>query len=139
MYALPILAKCNFTIVRFDLWMSKGVNDIFALVINFLGINWQPKHVTLWFFEGANISRKLWPKVWLSYLKSITQEGGGGGGDYVKDKGSNLNTMITALKTIISYDIFGLEESYQSTWFGHENLGKVNKSGTRHVLNLVWP
>jgi len=63
--------------MRFDLWMSKGMNDIFALVINFLGIDWQPKHVTLGFFEGANISKKLWPKVWLSYLKSITQEGGG--------------------------------------------------------------
>jgi hypothetical protein len=30
--------------------MSKGGHDIFALVINFLGIDWQPKHVTLGLF-----------------------------------------------------------------------------------------
>jgi hypothetical protein len=40
---------------------------------------------------------------------------GGGEINFVKDKGSNLDTMTIALKTIISYDILGLEESYQST------------------------
>ncbi len=63
MYVLPILVECNFTIVSFDLWMSKGMHDIFTLVINFLGIDWQLKHVTLGLFEGANVSRKIWPKV----------------------------------------------------------------------------
>jgi hypothetical protein len=35
----------------FDFWMSKGAHDIFALVINFLNENWQPKKVTIGFFE----------------------------------------------------------------------------------------
>jgi hypothetical protein len=34
--------------------------------------------------------------------------------NYVKDKGSNLSTMTTTLKRVISYDILGLEESYQN-------------------------
>jgi hypothetical protein len=36
---------------------------------------------------------------------------------YVKDEGSNLNTIT--LKTIVSCDILGLEESYQGTCFWH--------------------
>jgi hypothetical protein len=36
LYVLPILVDCYF-VASFDLWMSKGAYDIFALVINFLG------------------------------------------------------------------------------------------------------
>ncbi len=39
------------TIASFDLWMSKNAYDIFALVINFLDENWQPKKVTIGLFE----------------------------------------------------------------------------------------
>jgi hypothetical protein len=35
----------------FDLWMSKGAHDVFVLMINFLGSDWKPKHVTLGLFE----------------------------------------------------------------------------------------
>ncbi len=38
---------------------------------------------------------------------------------YVKDEGSNLNTMTTTLKSIVSCDMLGLEESFQDTSFGH--------------------
>ncbi len=31
---------------------------------------------------------------------------------YVKDEGSNLNTMTIALKSIINCDLFGLEEKF---------------------------
>jgi len=34
--------------------MSKATHDIFALMIKFLGIDQQPKHVTLVFFEVPN-------------------------------------------------------------------------------------
>ncbi len=50
--------ECNFAIVSFDLWMSKGSHDVFAFVIKFLKGDWWPKHVTLGLFEVANISRK---------------------------------------------------------------------------------
>jgi len=40
-----------FDITSFDLWMSKGVHDIFALVINFLGKDCVPKRITIGLFE----------------------------------------------------------------------------------------
>jgi hypothetical protein len=38
LYVLPILAKHNSPITSFDLWLSKGAHDIFAFVINIMGI-----------------------------------------------------------------------------------------------------
>jgi hypothetical protein len=40
MYVLPKLENCISIIANFDLWMSKGAHDIFALVIKFLKSNW---------------------------------------------------------------------------------------------------
>ncbi len=39
-YVLPKLKQCYYVIVSFDLWMSKGAHDVFALVINFLSEEW---------------------------------------------------------------------------------------------------
>jgi hypothetical protein len=58
LYVLPDLVECNSPITSFDLWMSKGVHNISTLVINFLGANWQAKHVTLGLFEAIDISRE---------------------------------------------------------------------------------
>jgi hypothetical protein len=33
---------------------------------------------------------------------------------YVKDERSNLNTMTTTLKSIVSCDMFGLEENFKA-------------------------
>jgi hypothetical protein len=52
--------------------MSKGVHDIFALMINFLGTNWQSKHFTLGFFKVTNISQKTLAKNLTKLLKIIT-------------------------------------------------------------------
>lgn len=38
-----IFAKCHLAIASFDMCMSKGVHGIFALVVYFLGVDWQPK------------------------------------------------------------------------------------------------
>jgi hypothetical protein len=38
---------------------------------------------------------------------------------YVKDEGSNINVMTTALKVVVNCESFGLEESFQGTCFGH--------------------
>jgi hypothetical protein len=37
----------------------------------------------------------------------------------VKDEGSNLNTLIDILKSIIQCETLGLEESFQGTCFDH--------------------
>jgi hypothetical protein len=38
---------------------------------------------------------------------------------YVKDEGFYFNIMTIALKSIVSCDMLGLEESFQGTCFGH--------------------
>ncbi len=48
---------------------------------------------------------------------------------YVKDEGSNLNIMATTLKSIVSCDILGLEESFQGTCFG-DAFSKVCQHAT---------
>ncbi len=50
-------------------------------------------------------------------LKNIT---------YVKDEGSNLTTMPTTLKSIVTCEILGLDESFQNTCFGHDFPRHVN-------------
>jgi hypothetical protein len=72
---------------NFDLWMSKGAYDVFTLVINFLNIDYQLKHVTIGLFEvtkitGQTLARNL-TKLLNKYgfRKKIIA--------YVKDEGSN--------------------------------------------------
>ncbi len=55
-YIPPPLAQCNTTIVTFDLWMSWMSFDTFALVMNFLNLEWVPCHVTIGLFEALDIS-----------------------------------------------------------------------------------
>ncbi len=51
---LSRLIDCIFATTSFDLWMSKGVHDIFALVIKILGSDWQPKQITIGLFEAID-------------------------------------------------------------------------------------
>jgi hypothetical protein len=37
----------------------------------------------------------------------------------VKDEGSNLNAITSTLKSIISYETLGLQESFNGIYFGH--------------------
>jgi len=48
---LPLLYDYCCATTSFDLWMSKGAHDVFALVISFLGFDWKPKQITLGLFE----------------------------------------------------------------------------------------
>jgi len=50
-HVLLVLVKCVFMIANFDLWMSRRAHGVFALVTNFLGNYWMPKHITSGLFE----------------------------------------------------------------------------------------
>jgi hypothetical protein len=39
--------------------MSNGEHDIFVLMINFLKLHWQPKHITIGLFETSDITRQV--------------------------------------------------------------------------------
>jgi hypothetical protein len=57
LYVLPSLANCYFITTSFDLWMSKWAYDIFALVIKFLRVLWQPKHIAIGLLKAFDTSR----------------------------------------------------------------------------------
>jgi hypothetical protein len=104
-------------IACFDLWMSKGVDDIFALVINFFDENWQSKKVTIGRFEatetiGQTLARNL-RNLLNSYglnNKIIA---------FVKNEGENFNSMTTTLKIVVNCEGLGLKKSFNGTCFGH--------------------
>jgi hypothetical protein len=37
----------------------------------------------------------------------------------MKDEAFNLNVMTFVLKSVVSYETLGLQESFNSTYFGH--------------------
>jgi hypothetical protein len=64
MYVFLALVECHFATMSFDLQMFKRAYDVFALVIKFLGSDWQPKHVTIGLFKAIEttsqaLARKL--------------------------------------------------------------------------------
>jgi len=63
-HVLPKLASASIVSVSFDLWISKGGIDTFALVINYLSKNWELVHVIVGLFEvnemiGLCMARQL--------------------------------------------------------------------------------
>ncbi len=109
-YVLQKLTNCIFATTSFDLWMSKGAHDIFVLIINFLGCDWQPKQVIIGLFEAIKITRQalannLTKKIVQYVLKNKTIA-------YVKDVGSNLNTLTIVLKFVVKCEVLGLNEIF---------------------------
>ncbi|KAJ7552447.1 hypothetical protein O6H91_06G055400 [Diphasiastrum complanatum] len=116
-YVLPLLASCVTATASFDLWMSRGGIDTFALVINFLNDSWVPCHVTVGLFEtldtsGAAMALQL--KELLSQYNLTSRIIG-----YVKDEGANLNMMTNALIFVVDCEPLNLCEPYAGTCFGH--------------------
>jgi hypothetical protein len=56
-FVLPYIDVVVSVITSFDLWMNKSAFDTFALMINFLTLDWEPKHVTIGLFEAKCITR----------------------------------------------------------------------------------
>jgi hypothetical protein len=50
------LAICLTTTYNFDLWMCKGVRDVFVVVVNFLFAAWKPKHIMIGLSEASDTS-----------------------------------------------------------------------------------
>jgi hypothetical protein len=53
---------------------------------------------------------------------------------YVKNEGFNMNTMTTTLKSIISCDMLGLEESFQGIYFGHASSKACQYATTKEKV-----
>jgi hypothetical protein len=56
---------------------------------------------------------------------------------YVKDEGSNLNTMMIVLKSVVKCKVLGLDEIFQGFHFGHAfskacQYATINKKNCRN-------
>jgi hypothetical protein len=116
-YVLFLIKECYCANASFDLWMYKGAHDMFTLVIIFLGFDLRPKHVTLNLFETTNATRHALTRNLIDLLnvyglknKIIM---------HVKNKGSNLNTLISALIFFVICEALDWKENFQGTYFRH--------------------
>jgi hypothetical protein len=97
--------------------MSKGAHDIFTLVLNFVGFYWQPKQMVISLFKAIKtIDQTLASKL----VKLLNQYGLRKKIiAYVKNKGSNLNIMTIALKSIVRCQLLSLDEGFQGIFSSH--------------------
>ncbi len=94
--------------------MSKGALNIFSLVINFLTLDLEPKHIIIGLFEtrgtiGKNLANKL--QALLEKYKFTNKII-----CYVKDEGENLSIMINDLKQIVSCEKLGILAPFEGVF-----------------------
>jgi hypothetical protein len=51
--------------------MCKGAHDIYDVIINFVGFDWQPKQVTIGLFEVIKITSQTLVNRWLNCLMNM--------------------------------------------------------------------
>ncbi len=61
-YVFPLLNDYCCATTSFNLWMSKGAHDVFALVIIILGSDYKLKQVTFDLFEIAKTTKQMLAK-----------------------------------------------------------------------------
>jgi hypothetical protein len=111
------LTDATTVIATFDLWMSRGSFDAFALVVNYINKKWEPCHVIVGIFEvheTSGVAMTIQFKDLLAQYnlldKVIT---------YFKNKGVNLNTLTIVLTNIISCFLLLLPQPYIASCYGH--------------------
>jgi len=120
---LPAMVKTTMQLhlstlsTSFDLWMSRGGMDTFALVINYLNESWMPQHFTIGLFEvhetiGLSMANQLCSLLEKYDLMHRMIA-------FVKDEGSNLMSMAIALHSIFYCRPLKLQWDYEGTCFGH--------------------
>ncbi len=85
-------------------------------MINFLMVNWQPKHIMIGLFEIINSYGQSLAKNLTKLLEKYDFKKNMNGEKY------NLNNIISILESIVSGNILGLEEIFQSTCFDYAFL-----------------
>ncbi len=94
------------------------------MVVNFINNFWEPTHIIVGIFEVKNIigtSMANQVKILLNsfgFLDKIIAD--------VKNEGSNLNTLINALKFVVSHSPFQLPTPFMGSCFGYV-MSKVDQ------------
>jgi hypothetical protein len=89
-----------------------GAYDVFALVVNFINVDWTPtpKHVMIKLFEAIETMKQTmvlkFQALFNKYNLRIKIFA------YVKDEGVNLNAMITILKLVVNCQNLSLKDAF---------------------------
>ncbi len=121
--------------MNFDLWVSKRAYEIFALVIKFLGRDYQPKHITIGLFEVMDDSGPTLAKDLIELLRKYNLREKIIA--YVNNESSNLNTMTGVLEFVINCNILGFQGSFQGPHFGHA-FSKTYRYVTKNEKGLKY-
>jgi hypothetical protein len=97
--------------------MNRRQQNIFALIINFLTLDWKPHHVFVSLFEANDTTRLGLAKQLKVLLESFSLTSKVL--CFVKDERLNLRTMGTTLKSLISCEVLNLKFHFDSACFGH--------------------
>jgi hypothetical protein len=94
--------------------MSKGALDTFSIVIKFLIVDWELKHITIGLFEAKviiiiGLVNQLFEEYKL--INKITC--------YMKDEGTNLSTMTTIIKLNVSCEELVIHAPFEGVCFGN--------------------
>jgi hypothetical protein len=116
-YVFLVIAICSSMSITFDLGMFHVGIDTFALVVNFINDFWVFRHVTIKLFEELNISSITLAKLMKPLLRKFQMTNKKK--NYVKDEGSNLGTLESALIFVINRELLNLLKLYVGTYFGH--------------------
>ncbi len=116
-YVFLVIAICSSMSITFDLGMFHVGIDTFALVVNFINDFWVFRHVTIKLFEELNISSITLAKLMKPLLRKFQMTNQKK--NYVKDEGSNLGTLESALIFVINRELLNLLKLYVGTYFGH--------------------
>lgn len=142
-YVVPSLAGCTTATVSFDLWMSCSEGAIYAVVVNFINDAWVPCNVTIGLVDTSSMSEAPIAVQLQDILSryNLTSRIIA----YVKDEGSSLDIVNTALASVVSCEVFDLAEPFSGTCFGHAlsrcclhatDDSKVSRNLHERLLNM---
>jgi len=102
-YVLLSFASYVTCLTSFNLWMSCGGHDTFAMVVSSINNLWEPTHVIMRIFEV---------KILLDFFGLLDKV-------IFYDKGSNLSTLTLAMKSVVTYSPFQLTSPFVGSYFDH--------------------
>lgn len=119
-FVLPRLKECVTGTMTYDLWMSRGAEDIFGLVWHFVDAQWKPVHICLGLVHVASATGVVIGEGLLKLLErfnavDLTQRALAEN----SDGGSNLQTMRRAVADDLSCKVFPSIERFVGRCYGH--------------------
>ncbi len=134
-HVLVNLALTTVVSASFDVWMSCGKFDTFALVINVLRDNWVPMHIIVGLFEVNETTRHsmaIQLQVLLDKFGILHRVIA-----FVKYEGTNLSAMAITLHSIIDCGPLNILKAYEGRCFGHV-MSKACQYVTNDEKVFVW-